>query len=178
MISILEYIINIFINILKFLFPFYFNKKLETTTPPPPIKILPTPIPHILNKQQIIDAMKKSKYLSDESKKLLDNINLSSLNLRLYISSVSTTEHSIIIKTSENGDTRYNYLSENYLSLSVNRYFPNIKNVLDNMKYVVIDNVKLPFSNSITNLSDGILIINDIYIETIEKLPETYFMIS
>jgi hypothetical protein len=158
------------------LFPFYFNKKLETTTPPP-IKILPTPIPHLLNKQQIIDAMRNSKNLSDESKKLLDNINLISLRLRLYISYVSIADDSIIITTSENGDTNYNYLSENYLSLSVNRYFPNIKSVLDNMKYVVIDNVKLPFSNSIANLSDGLLIINDIYIETIEKLPESYFMI-
>lgn len=158
------------------MFPFYFNKKLETTTPPP-IKILPTPIPHLLNKQQIIDAMRNSKNLSDESKKLLDNINLISLRLRLYISYVSIADDSIIITTSENGDTNYNYLSENYLSLSVNRYFPNIKSVLDNMKYVVIDNVKLPFSNSIANLSDGLLIINDIYIETIEKLPESYFMI-
>jgi hypothetical protein len=144
--------------------------------PKPTPKITVTPIPHLLNKQQIIDALKNSKKLSDE---LLDNnINLTSLRLMLYISSVSTTDDSIIITTSENGDTRYNYLSENYLSLSVNRYFPNIKNVLSDMKYVVIDNVKLPFSNSIANLSDGILIINDIYIETIEKLPESYFMIE
>jgi len=143
--------------------------------PKPTPKITVTPIPHLLNKQQIIDALKNSKKLSDE---LLDNnINLTSLRLMLYISSVSTTDDSIIITTSENGDTRYNYLSENYLSLSVNRYFPNIKNVLDDMKYVVIDNVKLPFSNSIANLSDGILIINDIYIETIEKLPESFYMI-
>jgi len=144
--------------------------------PKPTPKITVTPIPHLLNKQQIIDALKNSKKLSDESKKLLDNINL--LSLRLYISSVSTTDDSIIITTSENGDTKYNYISENYLSLSVNQYFPNIKSVLGNMKYVVIDNVKLPFSNSIANLSDGILIINDIYIETIEKLPESYFMIE
>ena len=143
--------------------------------PKPTPKITVTPIPHLLNKQQIIDALKKSKKLSDE---LLGNINLLSLRLRLYISSVSTTDDSIIITTSENGDTRYNYLSENYLSLSVNRYFPNIKSILGNMKYVVIDNVKLPFSNSIANLSDGLLIINDIYIETIEKLPETFYMIS
>jgi hypothetical protein len=144
--------------------------------PKPIPKITVTPIPHLLNKQQIIDAMRKSKHLSDKS--FLDNnMNIISLRLRLYISSVSTTDDSIIIKTSENGDTNYNYLSENYLSLSVNRYFPNIKSVLDNMKYVVIDNVKLPFSNSIANLSDGLLIINDIYIETIEKLPESYFMI-
>jgi hypothetical protein len=143
--------------------------------PKPTPKISVTPIPHLLNKQQIIDAMRKSKHLSDE---LLDNnINLTSLKLRLYISSVSMTDDSIIITTSENGDTRYNYISENYLSLSVNQYFPNIKSVLGDMKYVVIDNVKLPFSNSIANLSDGLLIINDIYIETIEKLPESFYMI-
>lgn len=46
------------------------------------------------------------------------------------------------------------------------------------MKYVVIDDVKLPFSNSIANLSDGLLIINDIYIESIEKLPESFYMIE
>ena len=149
--------------------------------PSPTITVQPSPtitVKHLLNKQQIIDALKNSKNLSDESKKLLDNINLLTLKLKLYISSVSTTDDSIIITTSENGDTRYNYISENYLSLSVNQYFPNIKNVLGNMKYVVIDNVKLPFSNSIANLSDGILIINDIYIETIEKLPESFYMIE
>jgi len=146
--------------------------------PKPSPKITVSPIPHLLNKEQIIDALKNSKKLSDESKKLLDNINLLSLRLRLYIRSVSTTDDSIIITTSENGDTKYNYISENYLSLSVNQYFPNIKSALGNMKYVVIDNVKLPFSNSIANLSDGLLIINDIYIETIEKLPETFYMVE
>jgi len=85
--------------------------------PKPTPKITVTPIPHLLNKQQIIDALKNSKKLSDE---LLDNINLTSLRLRLYISSVSTTDDSIIITTSENGDTRYNYLSENYLSANNN----------------------------------------------------------
>jgi hypothetical protein len=157
-------------NLLEYILSLIFSK--------PTPKILPTvtPIPHLLNKQQIIDAMRKSKNLSDESKKLLDNINL--LSLRLYISSVSIADDSIIITTSENGDTRYNYISENYLSLSVNHYFPNIKSALGDMKYVVIDNVKLPFSNSIANLSDGLLIINDIYIETIEKLPETFYMIE
>ena len=157
-------------NLLEYILSLIFQKPIH--------KITVTPIPHLLNKQQIIDAMKNSKHLSDEYKKLLDNLNLLSLKLRLYISSVSMTDDSIIIKTSENGDTKYNYLSENYLSLSVNRYFPNIKNVLSNMKYVFIDDVKLPFSNSIANLSDGLLIINDIYIESIEKLPESYFMIE
>jgi len=141
-------------NLLEYILSLIFPKPIH--------KITVTPIPKILNKEQIIDAMKNSKHLSDN----------------LYISSVSTTDDSIIIKTSENGDTTYNYLSENYLSLSVNRYFPNIKNVLDNMKYVVIDDVKFPFSNSIANLSDGLLIINDIYIESIEKLPESFYMIE
>lgn len=58
---------------------------------------------------------------------------------------------------------------------TVNQYFPNIKNILSN---IVIDDVKLPFSNSIANLSDGLLIINDIYIESIEKLPESFYMIG
>jgi hypothetical protein len=154
-------------NLLEYILSLIFPKTIP--------KITVTPIPHILNKQQIIDALKNSKKLSDE---LLDNINLLSLRLRLYISSVSTTDDSIIITTSENGDTNYNYLSENYFSLSVNRYFPNIKSVLSDMKYVVIDDVKLPFSNSIANLSDGLLIINDIYIESIEKLPESFYMIE
>ena len=159
-------------NLLEYILSLIFPK--PRVTP----KIVPTvtPIPKILNKEQIIDVMKKSKHLSDKS--FLDNINIKSLRLRLYISSVSMTDDSIIIKTSENGDTKYNYLSENYLSLSVNRYFPNIKNVMGNMKYVVIDDVKLPFSNSIANLSDGLLIINDIYIESIEKLPESFYMIE
>jgi len=156
-------------NLLEYILSLIFPKPIH--------KITVTPITHLLNKQQIIDAMKNSKHLSDKS--FLDNnFNLISLRLRLYISSVSTTDDSIIIKTSENGDTNYNYLSENYLSLSVNRYFPNIKNVLGNMKYVVVDDVKLPFSNSIANLSDGLLIINDIYIESIEKLPESFYMIE
>jgi len=172
---ILEYIIKI----LSFIFSIFKRETPQITTILPVTYIqiiLPTPIPKILNEQQILDAIKNSKYLSDSSKKLLDNIN--TILLRLYISDVSTTNDSIIIKTSKNGDTRYNYLSENYLSLSVNRYFPNIKNVLNNMKYVVIDDVKLPFSNSIANLSDGLLIINDIYIESIEKLPESYFIVE
>lgn len=156
-------------NLLEYILSLIFQKST------PKISVT-TPIPHLLNKQQIIDAMRNSKNLSDE---LLDNnINLTSLRLRLYISSISTTNDSIIITTSENGSTKYNYISENYFSLSVNRYFPNIKSVLSDMNYVVIDNVKLPFSNSIANLSDGLLIINDIYIETIEELPETFYMIE
>ena len=154
-------------NLLEYILSLIFPKPIH--------KITVTPIPKILNKEQIIDAMRNSKHLSDKS--FLDN-NLIPLRLRLYISSVSTTDDSIIIKTSENGDMNYNYLSENYLSLSVNQYFPNIKNVLGDMKYVVVDDVKLPFSNSIANLSDGLLIINDIYIESIEKLPESFYMIE